>query len=93
MPVPEPWGQLPAAPLLLTTEEVRLLWSFVHGDIMSAPMRAWLRASLGFCPRHTWAYAVVEIELWESGIGGRAVENSASGSSRGLLVRQGVALS
>jgi hypothetical protein len=72
MPVPEPWGQLPAAPLLLTTEEVRLLWSFVHGDIMSAPMRAWLRASLGFCPRHTWAYAVVEIELWESGIGGRA---------------------
>ncbi|MDQ4489249.1 hypothetical protein RBS60_03440 [Sinomonas sp. ASV486] len=62
---------LPGAPLLLATEEVRLLWSFVHGDIMSAPMRTWLRASLGFCPRHTWAYAVVEVELWESGVGAR----------------------
>jgi hypothetical protein len=56
---------------LLTTEEVRLLWAFVHGDIMGATMRAWLHASLGFCPRHTWANAVVEIELWESGVGGR----------------------
>lgn len=71
MAVPVPELPLPDAPLLLTTEEVRLLWSFVHGDIMSAPMRAWLRESLGFCARHTWAYAVVEIELWESGIGAR----------------------
>lgn len=71
MAVPEPWGLLPAAPLLLTTEETRLLWAFVHGDIMDAAVRSWLRASLGFCPRHAWAYAVVEIELWEAGVGGR----------------------
>ncbi|BCT77936.1 hypothetical protein SCMU_37780 [Sinomonas cyclohexanicum] len=71
MAVSVPENPLSGGPLLLTTEEVRLLWSFVHGDIMSAPMRAWLRASLGFCPRHTWAYAVVEIELWESGVGER----------------------
>lgn len=71
MALPEPGPLLAAVPLRLTTEEVRLLWSFVHGAIMSPSMRAWMRASLGFCPRHTWAYAVVEIELWESGIGGR----------------------
>ncbi|MFQ6155944.1 hypothetical protein ACLMMA_05600 [Micrococcus luteus] len=71
MAVPDRFGLLPAGPLLLTTEETRLLWAFVHGDIMDAAVRAWLRASLGFCPRHTWAYAVVEIELWEAGVGGR----------------------
>jgi hypothetical protein len=63
---------LPAAPLRLTTEEVRLLWSFVHGAIQIPSMRAWMRESLGFCPRHTWGYAVVEIELWEAGVGDRA---------------------
>ncbi|WP_138415888.1 hypothetical protein [Sinomonas gamaensis] len=71
MALPESPGLLPAAPLRLSSEEVRLLWAFVHGDIMNAAMRAWLWASLGFCPRHTWAYAVVEIELWEAGVGGR----------------------
>jgi hypothetical protein len=71
MAVPDRFGLLPAGPLLLTTEETRLLWAFVHGDIMDAAVRSWLRASLGFCPRHTWAYAVVEIELWEAGVGGR----------------------
>lgn len=34
-------------------------------------MRRLLRASLGLCPRHTWAYAVVEIELWQAGAGAR----------------------
>jgi hypothetical protein len=63
---------LPAAPLRLTTEEVRLLWSFVHGAVQIPSMRAWMRASLGFCPRHTWGYAVVEIELWEAGVAHRA---------------------
>jgi hypothetical protein len=71
MALPDSPGLVPPAPLRLTSEEVRLLWAFVHGDIMNAAMRAWLRASLGFCPRHTWAYAVVEIELWEAGVGGR----------------------
>ncbi len=63
---------LPPAPLRLTVEEVRLLWAFVHGDIMDGGIRIQLRDSLGFCPRHTWAYAVVEVELWQTGAGRRA---------------------
>lgn len=62
---------LPAGPLELSVEEVRQLWSFIHGDIMDGNMRRLLRASLGLCPRHTWAYAVVEIELWQAGAGAR----------------------
>lgn len=58
-------------PLELSPEEVRQLWSFIHGDIMDGSMRRLLRASLGLCPRHTWAYAVVEIELWQAGAGAR----------------------
>lgn len=53
----------------LTRAEVRLLWSFVHGDIMDATMRDRLRASWGLCDRHSWGHAIVEIELWESGAG------------------------
>ena len=54
---------LPMSRVRLTAEEVRPLWSFVHGDIMDPGIRVQLRRSLGLCPRHTWAYAVVEIEL------------------------------
>ena len=63
---------LPRSPLVLTVEEVRLLWAFVHGDIMDGGIRIQLRDSLGLCPRHTWAYAVVEVELWQTGAGARA---------------------
>lgn len=63
---------VPAAPLQLSVEEVRQLWSFIHGDIMDGSMRKLLRASLGLCPRHSWAYAVVEVELWQAGAGLRA---------------------
>ncbi|QCB98989.1 hypothetical protein E5206_11600 [Arthrobacter sp. PAMC25564] len=38
---------------------------------MDGSMRRLLRASLGLCPRHTWAHAVVEIELWKAGAGAR----------------------
>ncbi|MCB5292420.1 hypothetical protein [Arthrobacter sp. SO3] len=62
---------VPIGPLELSPEEVRQLWSFIHGDIMDGSMRRLLRASLGLCPRHTWAYAVVEIELWQAGAGVR----------------------
>ncbi|MCW3768554.1 hypothetical protein OCL88_18920 [Paenarthrobacter sp. PAE-2] len=62
---------LPVGPLELSAEEVRQLWSFIHGDIMDGSMRRLLRSSLGLCPRHTWAYAVVEIELWQAGAGAR----------------------
>lgn len=55
----------------LTVDEVRVLWSFIHGDIMDSGTRARLVADWGFCARHAWAYAVTEIELWESGAGAR----------------------
>jgi hypothetical protein len=64
-------GLLPFGRLVLSVEEVRQLWSFVHGDIMASGIRVRLRESLGLCPRHTWAYAVVEIELWLTGAGRR----------------------
>ncbi len=56
---------------VLSSEEVRVLWDFVHGDIMSGPTRQRLKEYWGMCPRHSWAYAVVEIELWEAGAGAR----------------------
>jgi hypothetical protein len=62
---------VPVGALELSVEEVRQLWSFVHGDIMDGSMRRLLRASLGLCARHTWAYAVVEVELWQAGAGAR----------------------
>lgn len=62
---------MPASRLELSVDEVRALWSFLHGDIMAAGTRQYLRASLGLCPRHTWGYAVVEIELWKHGAGAR----------------------
>lgn len=62
---------LPQEPLVLSVEEVRQLWSFVHGDIMDGAMRRGLRESLGLCPRHAWGHAVVEIELWHAGAGRR----------------------
>lgn len=62
---------VPVGPLELSVEEVRQLWSFIHGDIMDGSMRRLLRASLGLCPRHSWAYAVVEVELWQAGAGVR----------------------
>ncbi|MFF1635246.1 hypothetical protein [Leifsonia sp. NPDC058248] len=55
----------------LSTEEVRVLWDFIHGDILSDPIRRRLREHWGMCVRHSWAYAVVEIELWEAGAGAR----------------------
>ncbi len=62
---------LPQAHYELSVEEVRQLWSFVHGDIMDGSLRQLLRGSLGLCPRHAWGHAVVEIELWQSGAGKR----------------------
>lgn len=47
----------------LAVEEVRLLWSFVHGDIMDGSTRSALRRSWGLCARHSWGHAIVEIEL------------------------------
>lgn len=55
----------------LTAAEVRELWAFLHGDIMVGGIRDHLRRSMGLCPRHTWGYAQVEIELWIHGRGDR----------------------
>jgi hypothetical protein len=63
---------LPVGGIGLSVEEVRRLWSFVHGEIMGGTVRGHLRASLGLCPRHAWGHAVVEIELWQAGAGARA---------------------
>jgi hypothetical protein len=54
---------------VLESDEVRELWSFVHGDIMMGGLRQQLLFYLGLCNRHTWGHAVVEIELWQYGPG------------------------
>jgi hypothetical protein len=55
----------------LSAAEVRELWAFVHGDIMIGGIRQHLRRAMGLCPRHTWGYALAEIELWVHGAGVR----------------------
>ncbi|MGN6445708.1 hypothetical protein [Amnibacterium sp.] len=70
--VDEPRPLLPDDAHQLSVDEVRLLWSFVHGDIMDGSTRERLRRSFGLCRRHAWGHAVVEIELWETGSGRRA---------------------
>lgn len=48
----------------LSAAEVKHLWWFiVDGGIMAVDVRHRLWDSWGFCPRHTWAHAAVEMEL------------------------------
>jgi hypothetical protein len=47
----------------LTPAEVKQLWWLLDGGIMHAGFREQLRRSWGLCPRHAWAYALVEVEL------------------------------
>ncbi|QNE36815.1 hypothetical protein [Leifsonia shinshuensis] len=61
----------PSSDANLLPEEVRILWDFVHGDIMDGTTRRRLLANRGMCTRHAWAYATVEIELWHDGAGAR----------------------
>jgi hypothetical protein len=58
-----------AVPVPARPAEVRELWAFLHGGIMDPGIRRALRAAYGFCPRHAWLYAAVEIELWQGGAG------------------------
>ena len=51
---------LPGGPASLT--EVRATWALIDGDVMQPMIRRRLRRSLGFCPRHTWLHALVEVE-------------------------------
>ena len=71
MTQPDTMQQTPITQQPLSVAEVGDLWSFVHGDIMVGGIRQQLRESLGLCPRHTWGYAAVEIELWQYGAGSR----------------------
>lgn len=47
----------------LTVAEVKQLYEFLDGAIMVPDVRYHLWRSWGFCPRHTWAHATVELEL------------------------------
>jgi hypothetical protein len=47
----------------LAVAEVKHLWWFLDGAIMTPDVRHHLWRSWGLCPRHAWAYAAVEIEL------------------------------
>ena len=69
--MPAPISPLLAQGVDLSRDEVREVWSFLHGDVMEPVIRAQLREALGLCSRHAWGYAVVEIELWASGGGSR----------------------
>jgi hypothetical protein len=62
---------LPGGPASPT--EVRATWALMDGDVMQLAIRRRLRRSLGFCPRHTWLYAMVDVESH------RASVNSAVG--------------
>ena len=43
--------------------EVKQLWWFRDGAIMSVPIRDRLWDARGLCHRHAWGYAILEIEL------------------------------
>ncbi|MGQ0845597.1 MAG: hypothetical protein ACT4QF_15855 [Sporichthyaceae bacterium] len=50
-------------PLELSGLEVKQLWWFLDGAIMSPESRRRLREAWGFCPRHTWSFFLAESEL------------------------------
>jgi hypothetical protein len=53
----------PLEQLDFTTREVSQLWSFLDGAIMNVETRHHLWRTWGLCPRHSWGYAVLEVEL------------------------------
>ncbi len=54
-----------AGGLDITPAEAKYWWSwFIFGSIMTVETRHHLRRSWGFCARHTWQHAMVEIEAW-----------------------------
>jgi hypothetical protein len=64
----EPCAEFPAGPpplgdLDLSLPEIRQLHSFLDGSIMSPFVRHHLWRSWGFCPRHTWAFGIADIEI------------------------------
>lgn len=54
----------PSAPELdLTPAEVKQLWWFFDGSVNTVETRHHLWDSWGFCPRHTWAFAIASLEM------------------------------
>ena len=53
--MPAPVSPLLAQGVDLSPDEVRELWSFLHGDVMEPVIRAQLREALGLCSRHAGA--------------------------------------
>jgi len=47
----------------VSVAEARQLWWFLDGAMMALDTRRHLWQSWGFCPRHTWLHAVVELQL------------------------------
>jgi len=50
-------------PFDYTPREVKQLWWFRDGSIMSVPIRDQLWEARGLCYRHAWGYALLEIEM------------------------------
>jgi hypothetical protein len=59
----ESMGPPPLGDLDWSLAEVRQMHSFLDGSIMSPFVRHHLWRSWGFCPRHTWAFGVCDIEI------------------------------
>lgn len=47
----------------VTLPEARQLWWFLDGAMMAPDIRRHLWRSWGFCPRHAWLHAVVELQV------------------------------
>ncbi len=58
--VPQRPGEVPQ--LAVTSAELRQLSAFLDGAIMDAGVRHQLWRGWGLCPRHSWAYVLIEIE-------------------------------
>lgn len=58
-----PRAQTSGETLALSLAEVKQLWWFLDGGIMEVDTRHHLWRSWGFCPRHTWSYALVECQI------------------------------
>jgi hypothetical protein len=66
VPTQDPSEGPPAAKVLgteLSAPEAKQLSWLLDGGIMHSDVRRQMRRSRGMCPRHTWAYAMVECEL------------------------------
>ena len=50
-------------PFDYSPQEVKQLWWFRDGSIMSVPIRDRLWEARGLCYRHAWGYALLEIEM------------------------------